>query len=271
MQRRTRHSKCLWAKEQSRLSKIRCSRLGETTPTCVAVSIISHRRILRITAAAAETAAWWGMEGICPRVTLRTWWKHRLLIKPGLKMRLTGAQVSTSTCSILGHLKNAAPLLKLADPHQADRCLQFPPAFTSFPFAKFRAITGRKGRHNGWFGGTVNTKTGEKQQEIHQAKYSRAADRPKFSCHLVFYCPSLPPSPPDIRRKRLQGLLHTQLHPLHLQSAAICSYNRSHGYQVSGYGNASWPTPGWNKPFLLTKAIRLRLHQRHHPALIVKV
>lgn len=67
--------------------------------------------------------------------------------------------------------ENAAPLLKLGAPHQVDRCLQFSPVFKSFPFAKFSAITGRKGRHNGWFGGTVNTKnrrktTGNTSSEI---------------------------------------------------------------------------------------------------------
>lgn len=161
--------------------------------------------------------------GICPRVILRTRWKHHPLIKPGLKTQLTGAQVSTSTGSILGRRKNAASLLKLAGSHQVCRCLWFSPVFKSFTFANFSAITGRKGRHNGWFGGTFNTKTRENRRAIHQAKYSHAADRPTFSCHLVFYSPSLPPSPPDIRRKRLQGLLYTQLRILHLLSAAICS------------------------------------------------
>lgn len=119
--------------------------------------------------------------------------------------------------------ENATSPLKLVGPHQVRRCLRLSPVFKSFTFAEFSAITGRTGRHNGWSGGTFNTKTGENRREIHQAKYSRAADRPKFSCHLVFYCPSLPPSPPDIRRKRLQGLLNTPHLILRLLSAAICS------------------------------------------------
>lgn len=77
-----------------------------------------------------------------------------------------------------------------------------------------------------------------------------AADRPEFSCHLLFffYCPSLPLSSADIRRKRLQGLLKTRLHLLHLLWLFAASSRAGANRVVSGYGNTFWPATGWNGP-----------------------
>lgn len=66
-----------------------------------------------------------------------------------------------------------------------------------------------------------------------------AADRPEFSCRLLFffYCPSLPPSSADIRRKRLQGLLETRLHLLHLLWLFAAASRAGANRVISGYGN----------------------------------